>query len=100
MALCVHISPDRAVIDISVNGRFELMDQQDFQPAFEGIEGVTRYIIDLREARRLDCAGLGMLLMLRNHAGGRDADIRIVNAAGEVRDTLALAHFERLFRIE
>jgi len=45
----------------------------------------------------MDSSALGMLLLLREHAGADRADIRIVNASGELRGTLRVAGFDKLF---
>ena len=38
-----------------------------------------------------------MLLLLREHAGGERSEIRIVNAGSELRGTLRVAGFDKLF---
>lgn len=47
----------------------------------------------------VDSAALGMLLQLREHAGNRAEAVRLINVRGDVREVLAAAGFEELFRI-
>ncbi|HYQ53996.1 MAG TPA: anti-anti-sigma factor, partial [Pseudomonas sp.] len=44
-------------------------------------------------------SALGMLLLLRDHAGGDDSDVRVVHASSDVRKILAISNFEKLFDI-
>jgi anti-anti-sigma regulatory factor len=40
-----------------------------------------------------------MLLLLRDHAGGENAQISLANCSPEVRKILAISNFEQLFKI-
>ncbi len=40
-----------------------------------------------------------MLMMLRDHVGGDEADVRVVNTNPDVRKILAIANFDKLFDI-
>jgi anti-anti-sigma factor len=55
--------------------------------------------LDLKETTYLDSSALGMLLLLRDHAGGDDSDIRVVNPNSDVRKILAISNFDKLFDI-
>ena len=47
------------------------------------------------------CVGaLGMLLLLRDHAGGDGSNIRIINCNPDVKKILAISNFEQLFNIQ
>lgn len=54
--------------------------------------------MDLKEATYLDSSALGMLLLLRDHAGD-DADVRVINSNSDVRKILAISNFDKLFDI-
>jgi anti-anti-sigma regulatory factor len=47
----------------------------------------------------MDSSALGMLLLLREHAGGDRSEIRIVNANTALRGTLRVAGFDKLFTL-
>ena len=56
-------------------------------------------MVDLKEATYLDSSALGMLLLLRDHAGGDESDIRVVNSSTDVKKILAISNFDKLFDI-
>ncbi len=58
-----------------------------------------RYVVDLKDTTYLDSSALGMLLLLRDHAGGDSAQIRLLNCNPDVRKILAISNFEQLFKI-
>ena len=59
----------------------------------------AQYIVDLSATEYLDSSALGMLLLLREHAGGESSNIRISKASPEVKKILDVANFEKLFNI-
>jgi len=97
----VNAKLDGTSLTITVTGRFDFSVHQEFRVAYEGLSpSPTSYIIDLGETSYLDSSALGMLLLLRDFAGGDSADIRIINCNQDVKKILAISNFEQLFRIE
>jgi anti-anti-sigma factor len=92
------MSEDGRLLTISIKGRFDFAKHQDFCEAYESRD-LDAVVIDLKEATYLDSSALGMLLLLRDHAGGDDADIRLVNSSPDVRKILAISNFDKLFDI-
>jgi anti-anti-sigma factor len=92
------MSEDGRLLTISIKGRFDFAKHQDFREAYER-QRLESVVIDLKEATYLDSSALGMLLLLRDHAGGDDADIRLVNSSMDVRKILAISNFDKLFDI-
>ncbi|HBF07468.1 MAG TPA: anti-anti-sigma factor, partial [Gammaproteobacteria bacterium] len=45
-------------------------------------------------------SALGMLLLLRDHAGGDTSHIEIVNCNNDVKKILTISNFEQLFTIK
>jgi anti-anti-sigma factor len=96
----VRLSKDGAELVIQVSGRFDFSAHQDFRDAYELLgERPRRYRIDLQETSYLDSSALGMLLLLRDHAGGDSADVALLNCNADVRKILAISNFEQLFAI-
>ena len=54
----------------------------------------------MASAEYLDSSALGMLLMLRERAGGENADISIVNTSDGVKKIFETANFNKLFALE
>lgn len=87
-------------LTIRVDGRFDFGAHRAFRESYEKISFTPRYYaIDLRNATYLDSSALGMLLLLRDHAGGDKADVRLVNCNPDVRKVLTISNFEQLFSI-
>ena len=89
---------DRGVVTIAVEGRFDFGCHPDFRHAYEGFGSVGEYVVDLAATEYLDSSALGMLLVLREKAGG--ARVRIVNCGQAVRRILEIANFNQLFALE
>ncbi len=88
-------------LTIKIDGRFEFSAHQEFRDAYEAISSdVNSYIIDLGDTSYLDSSALGMLLLLRDHAGGDNANIKIVKCNKDVLKVLRISNFEQLFTIQ
>ncbi len=85
---------------IKIHGRFDFSVHQDFRSAYESsTEGTSTFRIDMTDTTYLDSSALGMLLLLRDYAGGDSSDISINNANADIKKILTISNFEQLFKI-
>jgi len=99
--MAIGTSTNGNELKIQVEGRFDFSAHQEFRDAYEKADaGVNAYVIDMSNATYLDSSALGMLLLLRDHAGGDNANVRIINCNADVRKILTISNFEQLFAIE
>lgn len=98
MSVVTEVSPDGQKLTISVKGRFDFAKHQEFRESYED-KPLSAVVVDLKEATYLDSSALGMLLLLRDHAGGDNSDIRVVNSSSDVKKILAISNFDKLFDI-
>jgi ABC-type transporter Mla MlaB component len=59
----------------------------------------VEYEVNPAGTEYLDSSALGMLLLLREHAGGDTSIINITKVSDDVRKMLDVANFGRLFNI-
>lgn len=89
---------EKKCLTIYVKGRFDYSCHKAFKDAFSAVEAAS-YSVDLSEVAYLDSSALGMLLLLRDHAGGGKAQVRLVHVNNNVTNILKIANFHRLFEI-
>lgn len=100
MAIQTRRDDDGQTLTIHIDGRFDFSTHQAFRDAYEhGDQDVSAYVIDMSKATYLDSSALGMLLLLRDYAGGDSARIVIENCNSDVRRILTISNFEQLFSI-
>ncbi|WP_339548125.1 STAS domain-containing protein [Pseudomonas sp. RA_35y_Pfl2_P32] len=101
MSVNTQVSADGQKLTISIKGRFDFAKHQAFRESYEQLDNQrpNSVVVDLKEATYLDSSALGMLLLLRDHAGGDDSDVRLVNSSSDVRKILAISNFDKLFDI-
>ena len=94
-------SVDGQELTISISGRFDFNAHQAFRDAYQRQDvNPQRYVVNLQGTTYMDSSALGMLLLLlRDHAGGDEADIRLLNCSPDVRKILSVSNFEQLFVI-
>ena len=101
MSISSKVSADGREVTISVDGRFDFSSHQSFRDAYsQGDPEITRYVIDMSRTDYVDSSALGMLLLLRQRAGGDKRRIRLQGAGSEVRKILEISHFDQLFEME
>ena len=100
MSVESEVSLDGKQLTIAIKCRFDFGSHQPFRDSYERFYKVPDvYVVDLKEATYLDSSALGMLLLLRDHAGGDNADVRVIISSSDVRKILAISNFDRLFEI-
>lgn len=100
MSIESDFEADSASLKIAVAGRFDFSCHESFRSAYEEqTELCDRYVVDLTDTEYLDSSALGMLLLLRDHGGGDDANIEIVGCNETVRKAFAISNFDQLFDI-
>ncbi|HEY7774746.1 MAG TPA: STAS domain-containing protein [Marinagarivorans sp.] len=100
MAINSSVSSDGKTLMIEVDGRFDASSLDEFRSCYEGGSDLEGYEVNLRKAEYLDSSALGMLLVLRDYAGGDKASITISNCSPEVKKIFAISSFEKLFSIQ
>ena len=88
-------------LTIHIDGRFDFNCHQAFRHSYENRDVTkTQFVIDMAKTTYIDSSALGMLLLLRDHAGGDQANIRLCRCNHEVRNILTISNFEKLFEIQ
>lgn len=86
---------------ITIDGHFNFNAHQQFTDAYSEKPGEgTTFVVDLGRTDYMDSSALGMLLQLREHAGGSNQSVRLVNCNSDILEILRIANFNRLFHIE
>lgn len=102
MSISSSFSADGKTLTIAVDGRFDASSLDDFRSCYEvaASQAPAAYVVDLKKAEYLDSSALGMLLVLRDYAGGESASITITHCSPEVKKIFAISSFEKLFTIQ
>lgn len=84
---------------IKLQGRFDFSVQAEFRSAYEEVTGGHTFILDFATADYMDSSALGMLLLLRDYAGGDNANIELTNCRAEIKNILEISNFQKLFKL-
>jgi anti-anti-sigma factor len=101
MSVTRSIDEKNNQVTIAIDGRFDFAQHKSFRDSYRDIKpGSKKFVVNLSGASYLDSSALGMLLLLREHAGGDNARVRITGYGDDVRRVLKIANFERLFVLD
>jgi anti-anti-sigma factor len=99
MDIAATPSSDGTTLTLRTGERFDFTVQPALRAACAGARARC-YVLDLRDTCYMDSSALGMLLQLREQAGGSREAIRIRNARPAIREILSVANLQQLMTIE
>ncbi len=96
----IEESTDRTTLTITPLGRFDARTHRAFLEAYTTKPlPSSHYVINFRQTEYIDSTGLGMLLKLREFAGGQRSRVHVINASPQVKSILSIANFQSLLTI-
>lgn len=100
MEIHSSVTPDNQELTLTLMGKFDYTCQQSFQTAYESvIPKPSSFVVNALEVPSIDSSALGMLLLLRNYAGGDDSKVSIIKTQADVFKLLHTCNFDELFEI-
>ncbi len=100
MSIHSRLSSDGTLLEISVGMRFDFSRHKAFRDAYRNIDPAeVSIVIDLTNTEYRDSSALGMLLVLRERAGGDKADITLLGVNDALSVILDVSHFKTLFKL-
>jgi anti-anti-sigma factor len=99
--ITTRVSQDGRQLTIAVAGRFDFSVHREFRNAYTGhdVPNVS-YVVDLSRTEYMDSSALGMVLLLREYAGGNKARVELHNARPDVEKILRIANFDKLLTLK
>ena len=99
MGIQTRVSSDNQQVIMEVNGRFDFQVHDEFRNSYCEVDPTGKqFTVDLGKAEYMDSSALGMLLLLKEYAGG-SGRVEIVNSQSDVLNVLKIANFDKLFDI-
>lgn len=99
MALICDSDAEGDCITLHISDCFDFSVHRGFHEACLARPRARSYLIDLEGVASMDSSALGMLLLLCEHAGGDEADIRVLNASAELCNAFRVAGLDRLLTL-
>lgn len=99
MSITSQVNGD--TINIKISGRFDFSCHKEFRDAYRNTptgDG-NKFVIDMSDTEYVDSSALGMLLLLREHAGSEDGSVQLSGCRSDVKDILIISNFDKLFEI-
>jgi HptB-dependent secretion and biofilm anti anti-sigma factor len=98
--MAVSSSTSGNTVTISIEGRFDFSSHKEFRDTYTSSDGAkSEYVVDMSKTEYIDSSALGMLLLLREHAGSEQSKITIKNPGNDVKEILIVSNFDKLFQL-
>ena len=88
-----------SVWTVRLSGRFDFSCREDFRAVYSASPAGSTFRVDMSGVEYVDSAALGMLLLLRDHAG-EASRVTICGSRGQPEQVLRIANFHKLFRFD
>ncbi|MBC7975416.1 MAG: STAS domain-containing protein [Myxococcales bacterium] len=85
-------------VTIHISGRFDYRLIKEFQQLLA--KSPRMWVVDLSGVDYVDSSALGMLLLLRERVQGEAQRVHLRGVHGQPRDVLAMAKFDRMFKVD
>ena len=86
-------------VTIRTGERFDYSAHSEFRSAYKDTPSNANYTVDMSNTSYMDSSALGMLLLLREYAGGDSSSIQISGCNAEIKKILEISNFHKLFDI-
>lgn len=94
----LQVDDQNDIVTIQITGRFDYRMIKDFQQLLS--RSPRTWVVDLSSVDYVDSSALGMLLLLRERVEGEAERVVLRGVQGQPRDVLAMAKFDRMFKVE
>ncbi len=98
--MAISVNNSNGSLTVSIDGRFDFSSHKEFRDAYRDADTSAKYVIDMSKTDYMDSSALGMLLLLREHAGGDKASISISGCSPDIKKILTISNFQKLFDIQ
>jgi anti-anti-sigma factor len=99
MAISGNVGDGGSSVVINISDRFDFNAHHDFRNIYRNEKSDAAYTIDMSGTEYIDSSALGMLLLLREHAGNDGANITISGCNADIKKIFAISNFDKLFSI-
>ncbi|MBF0218259.1 MAG: STAS domain-containing protein [Gammaproteobacteria bacterium] len=100
MPLTTSFSDNKDEVTIRITGHFDFGVHKAFRDAYESSPKSAHFVVELSAADSIDSSALGMLLLLREHAGNRSDRVILRGAGKSLLQVLANSKFDTLFTLD
>ena len=101
--MAINILYKDRLASIAMSGRFDFGVHQDFKKAYTAAlanASVREIEIEMSKLDYMDCAALGMLMLLNERAKDAKKSVSLVNVSGVALHVLEVANFDHFFKIK
>lgn len=95
----IHISTENDTIFITIRERFDFSGHQAFRRSYRDYPNFGRFVIDMTDVNYMDSAALGMMLILREHAGKHSGSVKVINCNPDILKLLEIAKLDQVLDI-
>ncbi|MBF0448021.1 MAG: STAS domain-containing protein [Magnetococcales bacterium] len=95
----LSVSREGDTLIYRIAGVFDYSLVKLFKTTYQSEGKAGRYVLDLMMTDKIDSSAIGGLMYFHHFAGGKEADITLINASKEIKRLLNIAQLHHAFKI-
>jgi len=97
MAVTANVTDEGNSVLITITGKFDVYLHHDFRACYRNENPKAAYTLDFSGTESLDSSALGIILLLREFAGGENSNISIRGCNENIKKIFKYTSFDKLF---
>jgi len=98
MTISISSKTSGRSVYIQAKSRFDVHSHHDFKACYRNESPDAVYNVDFSETNYIDSSALGILLLLREYAGGEKSDITLSGCSEDLMNVMRATNFDKLFK--
>ncbi len=101
MTIAIAVDEEKSIVNVSISGRFDFSQHEEFKRVLDltKTKSLTKYVIDLSQVDEIDSSAIGMILLLRDMAGGDQSNVELTHIRPSIKDELEIAQIYKLVKV-
>lgn len=101
MTIAIKVDEENSTVNVSISGRFDFSLHDEFRRVLDytSDKSLTRYTLDFGQVEEIDSSAIGMILLLRDMAGGDQSNVELTKIRPSIKDELEIAQIYKLVKV-
>ncbi|VAW75517.1 hypothetical protein MNBD_GAMMA12-1923 [hydrothermal vent metagenome] len=101
MAITINLDETNKFVMVSIVGRFDYSLHEEFKNVLDYTKSnsYVKYVIDLGQVDEIDSSAIGMILLLKDMAGGKQSNVELRHIRPTIKEELEVAQIYKLVNV-
>ncbi len=101
MTIAITLDEKNKFVMVSIAGRFDYSLHEEFKNVLDHTKSnhYIKFVIDLGQVDEIDSSAIGMILLLKDMAGGKQSNVELKHIRPSIKEELEVAQIYKLVKV-